>query len=982
MKITVWTMSLLATSAVISSAAPAVVTTVSDVRGISEPAGGKALISYKVRHDINDHVDPGAPLPGARVASADHVQEFSGAYGDSIFVGAWLSPQSLIQLAPTSQFYENTYFFNQVQNKDAFGVQQGVAMEAGDYVELAMENVTEDAPMAWDAPRGNASGHLTWDVAQDSRNVTASYGGVSGDMDAIFVRADIVARGGDVDARDQDAATDTLVIDFPKTYAPTTTAAYLVTTFFPTAQYVTNMRVRVEPELGKAFLEATVQGYIPAANEYSLPSGAQIKAWHLPLNAVIMIKPTGGLTGNVSLALPAGGRAVAGVSGQIKQLDVPVGGRVSVTSAGSITLLPDATAPQSDPDVSGAAVNQSALSAAASINHSTSAPVDLTAGDYSATIDPDFRGQGVLAVRSLRRLLTGSEYAEALAVPFVLIDGAPVRLERSRLVDLRVYPDYRWATIQYTGYGETDLPSRTRTLYGSAFRPGLVVQAVYDLGDDRYAFVPIIGAHFIDTPGSISLRATVISLATGRRVTAAPVEYLEMPFSGAITYRGETKFSEFSAPLGPNFPNTNLALGQRSLIGAISDGEVTVVRAPGPLTAIPPLTGASLDGRPAAVYYTHSPTATSTPSGGSFAAVQLDSDFAFSPQPKQIGEQCGAPQVDEGATPDAAPALDVKSAWFDVDDVNLYANIQIANLPATAPSGTTYSWAMHWRNQHSTRYARAILDPSGQFTFQFGFYNTNPALPSYGTGTAVTGDYQIGANGIVRIWIPRSLLGYQDGDLLRDVSARSQVTSNDETLEIDQAPNGSNPVMGTGGDYLIKKCGSAATATLLEVASRKIHGDGAVFDVDLANGGVECRSGGANGNYTLVLTFANPLTSVASASVASGTGTISSRAIGSDAHQYILDLSGVANAQRLRITLSDVHDRAGNISDIISATMPVLIGDTNADGSVNSADISQTKSQSGQNVSATNFREDVNTDGSINSGDIALVKSKSGTALP
>jgi hypothetical protein len=60
----------------------------------------------------------------------------------------------------------------------------------------------------------------------------------------------------------------------------------------------------------------------------------------------------------------------------------------------------------------------------------------------------------------------------------------------------------------------------------------------------------------------------------------------------------------------------------------------------------------------------------------------------------------------------------------------------------------------------------------------------------------------------------------------------------------------------------------------------------------------------------------------------------------------------------------------------------VLLADTNANGSVNSSDTSQTKSQSGTAVTSSNFREDLNVDASINSGDIALVKSKSGTALP
>jgi hypothetical protein len=46
------------------------------------------------------------------------------------------------------------------------------------------------------------------------------------------------------------------------------------------------------------------------------------------------------------------------------------------------------------------------------------------------------------------------------------------------------------------------------------------------------------------------------------------------------------------------------------------------------------------------------------------------------------------------------------------------------------------------------------------------------------------------------------------------------------------------------------------------------------------------------------------------------------------------------------------------------------VGDTNADGFVNSADIGQTKSQSGNTVSSSNFREDLNADGFINSADI------------
>jgi hypothetical protein len=62
--------------------------------------------------------------------------------------------------------------------------------------------------------------------------------------------------------------------------------------------------------------------------------------------------------------------------------------------------------------------------------------------------------------------------------------------------------------------------------------------------------------------------------------------------------------------------------------------------------------------------------------------------------------------------------------------------------------------------------------------------------------------------------------------------------------------------------------------------------------------------------------------------------------------------------------------------------MGVLIGDTTGNGAVNSSDIAQTQSQSGQPVTSSNLREDVTGNGAINSSDIALVQSQSGTALP
>ena len=172
---------------------------------------------------------------------------------------------------------------------------------------------------------------------------------------------------------------------------------------------------------------------------------------------------------------------------------------------------------------------------------------------------------------------------------------------------------------------------------------------------------------------------------------------------------------------------------------------------------------------------------------------------------------------------------------------------------------------------------------------------------------------------------------------------------------------------------------------LVGVVSRKLHGGAGGFDIDLPLAGeaaVECRSGGANGDYTLVFNFAENLVSVDGASVTAGTGTVSSSTVDTDAHQYLVNLTGVGNAQLITVSLTNLRDSTGNRSATVSVPLAVLVGDTTGNGSVNSSDISQTKSQSGQDVTASNFRQDVTVNGSINSSDISLVKSRSGTALP
>ncbi len=138
--------------------------------------------------------------------------------------------------------------------------------------------------------------------------------------------------------------------------------------------------------------------------------------------------------------------------------------------------------------------------------------------------------------------------------------------------------------------------------------------------------------------------------------------------------------------------------------------------------------------------------------------------------------------------------------------------------------------------------------------------------------------------------------------------------------------------------------------------------------------GIEDRSATT---YNAVFTFDVPVTA-GSVTVMNGTATTGTAAF--SGNEMSVPLTNVANAQVVTLHVANVNNSGQTAGDINFGYLP---GDTTADGSRRiTADISQTKSQSGNPVSEDNFRQDVNADGFLNSADISLVKSKSGTALP
>jgi uncharacterized repeat protein (TIGR01451 family) len=291
------------------------------------------------------------------------------------------------------------------------------------------------------------------------------------------------------------------------------------------------------------------------------------------------------------------------------------------------------------------------------------------------------------------------------------------------------------------------------------------------------------------------------------------------------------------------------------------------------------------------------------------------------------------------------------------------------------------------------------VQAGGTLTYHLTVTNNGmPSMPSTTSGVTVTDTLPAGV--ILVSAVPSS--GTCSGT--STITCKLGIFPSGVTATVDitvTAPNSSGAVTNTAtvtsatadpdlSNNTATQVTNVSTVVPTTVVSRKTHGSAGTFDIDLpfnppgalSPTGIECRTGGASGDFTMVFTFPSPLTAVAGATVSSGHGSVRNSGIGADSHDYVVNLTGVTNQQQLSVTLSGIQDSSGHQGGTALGTMKVLLGDTNADTFVNSADIGQTKSQSGHSVGSSNFREDVNVDGFLNSADIGLVKSKSGTALP
>ena len=180
------------------------------------------------------------------------------------------------------------------------------------------------------------------------------------------------------------------------------------------------------------------------------------------------------------------------------------------------------------------------------------------------------------------------------------------------------------------------------------------------------------------------------------------------------------------------------------------------------------------------------------------------------------------------------------------------------------------------------------------------------------------------------------------------------------------------------GAYVYPLPSAPITApNLVSAVSRFVHGSAGTFDLPLSLTGttIEPRSDGT-GNFTVILTFDNPVTS-GTASATSG----SVNNVSFSGNTMTVSLTGVADQQTVTVSAEGVSGPSTTAASEAGVQIGFLNGDVNGDGMVNVGDTIVDRNASGATVDNTNYQLDVNVDGFINVGDTAIIRSKSGDGL-
>jgi hypothetical protein len=289
-------------------------------------------------------------------------------------------------------------------------------------------------------------------------------------------------------------------------------------------------------------------------------------------------------------------------------------------------------------------------------------------------------------------------------------------------------------------------------------------------------------------------------------------------------------------------------------------------------------------------------------------------------------------------------------------------------------------------------YVGMTTDQNSIPTFEYGTVSTLSVVvvgvPTENKVGAADPASNYNPDGTITIFVPKAAVGNpQPGDLLAAVNGRTfstPGTAERSTLLIDHTfVKGNTDNSYPPATYTVTGNTVCPSGTIVPVSavSRMTHANAGAFDVDLplvGKPGVEPRSN--SGNYQIVVTFDVPVTvQGASVTPANGkSGSVSGAPIVNNS-QVTVNLTNVSDIQTLSVNLIGVT--GGSNSGNVVIPMSVLIGDVGGDGAVNSADATQLRNLSGQEVNLSNYRDDLNLDGVVNSADATIVRRHSGNGL-
>jgi len=304
-------------------------------------------------------------------------------------------------------------------------------------------------------------------------------------------------------------------------------------------------------------------------------------------------------------------------------------------------------------------------------------------------------------------------------------------------------------------------------------------------------------------------------------------------------------------------------------------------------------------------------------------------------------------------------------------------------VPTVGPDGTVYFG-------QSLSYLQAVsANFAPRWTFFDGSILSYPVVSPANDMVFTGGAPNYGMPGFVRAF------STVNGELLWSLNLGIENGGNQVMESIPRfTPDGSTVYFGTailGGNntscflYAV----DTGNAVLQNAVSRKTHGSAGSFDVDLpltGTSGIECRTGGATNDYTMIVTFSGNVNVTGSpqAQVTLGTGCVGTGGacngnVTVSGNTVTVPLTNIANAQTINVRINGVNSTIADApATDYTIPMSILIGDTNGNGLVNASDVSQTKSRFGQAIGNANFRSDVIVNGAINASDLALVKSRSG----